>query len=114
MGAVRSIILKLYLFVVGPVVGLKVIQSPPVLLLLSTRRQLSGASKFYYFSLLGLILIVPVCLLIMKSQCCKLKNGKDSSIHGRNLDDQIAGKSVNASVNEQSSKVEATVGIGKT
>ncbi|XP_038658211.1 tyrosine-protein phosphatase non-receptor type substrate 1-like [Scyliorhinus canicula] len=63
-------------------------------------RQSRGVSKFYYFSLLGLILIVPVCLLIMKSQCCKRKNRKDSSIHNRNLDDQIAGKSVNDSVNE--------------
>ncbi|XP_067896842.1 uncharacterized protein [Heterodontus francisci] len=59
-----------------------------------------GFSKYSYFSLLSLILIVPFCLWIIKSHCCKLKIEKDSSIHGKNVDDQIMGKLKNESVNE--------------
>ncbi|XP_060689062.1 tyrosine-protein phosphatase non-receptor type substrate 1-like [Hemiscyllium ocellatum] len=52
-----------------------------------------GFSKYYYLGLLSLILIVPFCLWIIKSQCYKQKNGKDSSSHGKDVDDQVMEKS---------------------
>ncbi|XP_078088137.1 tyrosine-protein phosphatase non-receptor type substrate 1-like [Mustelus asterias] len=73
--------------------------SEPVRISFSDSR---GVSKYYYFSLLGLILIVPVCLWIIKSLCCKLKNGKDSSIHGKNVGNQINEISMHESANESS------------
>ncbi|XP_067848433.1 immunoglobulin kappa light chain-like isoform X1 [Heptranchias perlo] len=70
----------------------------------SVRKKISHSGGFpkyyYYFSLLSLILVAPFCLWIIKSQCNKLKNGKDSSIHDKNVDGQIMGTLVNASVNE--------------
>ncbi|XP_059824347.1 signal-regulatory protein beta-1-like isoform X2 [Hypanus sabinus] len=60
----------------------------------SVRKSLTfnrGFSK-NYFALLTLILIVPLCLWIINNRCCKHKNGKDSSAHDKNVDNQTKRK----------------------
>ncbi|XP_059506018.1 tyrosine-protein phosphatase non-receptor type substrate 1-like isoform X1 [Stegostoma tigrinum] len=49
----------------------------------------TGFFKYYYLGLLSPVLIVPFCLWVIRSQCCKLKSGKDSSVRGNDVDGQI-------------------------
>ncbi|XP_072116467.1 signal-regulatory protein beta-1-like [Mobula birostris] len=53
----------------------------------------------YYFALLTLTLIVPLCLWIINNRCCKHKNGKDLSAHDKNVDNQTKRKWKKDSVN---------------
>ncbi|XP_055500207.1 tyrosine-protein phosphatase non-receptor type substrate 1-like [Leucoraja erinacea] len=56
-------------------------------------------SSEYYFILLSLILIVPICVWIVYNYHSKLKKGKESSVHDATVDIQSMRKQKN-SVNE--------------
>ncbi|XP_051870357.1 signal-regulatory protein beta-1-like isoform X2 [Pristis pectinata] len=68
----------------------------------SVRRSFSFSRGFpkYYFALLSLIFIIPLCIWIIKNQCRKLKNGKEPSVHDKNVDNQITRKRIKDSVNK--------------
>ncbi|XP_069768453.1 uncharacterized protein [Narcine bancroftii] len=62
-------------------------------------RLIRGFSK-YYFVLLGLTFIVPLCLWIISNRYSKLKNGEESPGHVKNIGNQTTRKWVKDSVNK--------------